>query len=1629
MMTDKPDWLARVLAELGRFPAPLRTLGYALFRHNPDGKPFEWGNAWEEQEKAREKAIAEFTTLSRAEMESLWNLFAPQLMPLIADVWAEGPTSFADMPPFRNPFRQRWNFRTYWLTQVLEMICPNQRTLVESLPVIHQMEWLAQAYAILFSSAIDRGVAGADEIWEHTLRAARGESADAPFSSCAIYTLCMTNRPEGWEQCGRLLLAAQRQEGLRNLILGAATMGRIEPFLHIIRLIDEEKLTRFVGVAQYVNSWFGLQYGREEARKLGEVIAQYRYAYESAENRTTIWQSTDGQAIYLALMALGAHDIQQTWPVAEQLLDRPEAVVRYAAASYLLLTHDQREGDVALWQKLLLDHDLRIASLAVRRLQWDRGAENVRALHELLERQFGRFPAKSPALQPLIWAWEQPIATSADVATAWWATRGDRPFREFYPYFGQLNSGQWRELAEMIDKQGAFSAEDQAILLQIAGDTQGYTREMAFIPLRKIGIDGTSAPILEGYLHRKDAQLRRSLLELLLTQTDALALQSAERLLKGKTDRERQAGLELLVEMKKTGRSVASVTQLADRFAAQAKKRSSAETVLLQTLHPAQTPETLDPLTAFGLFDPTDRTPFVQPPLTPPNIPNTSQLLLQSLAQYIDDHAEMGVTYTGWQGDEQTQCLVDLVLWHLGHVNLGLPLAERQQQFILYDFLAKWWEAQPAEWHEAGNFGLWRLRAYCFFYGIADEDLKMQKAKPQAEVFGQHQPVVGSEKAKSLASQLVNDYLWKLFPYEEIIGRMLDLAQAELQLAPRAPYHQNVSVYIWAMMVEELRQDKAQVATWPDAEHIRLWRFTHWYDQPEPTYHRLRPNGEILLEALGRGAANEADLLDACVGACGCDLCTGKIKVEGVDAYSYYWTSTHLLSMLSGRIPTQQLPHSDHPVVLKGIARLRERIIPIELQRGELITPASPCVHALQYSGGMAVLLEGVWNMGKELFARGWQSDAQSRSSLFSHIIRTTYPSADDTPQRFAEQAKVRPISAERWVEVAMYAPQWVTHIEAALGWDGLAEGVWWMHAHTKDKQWQISQEIREMWRAEISKHTPLSAEELLDGAVDVAWFHRCHQQLGTEKWRYLDNAAKYTSSGTGHARAQLFSTALLHQTNEAQLQERIRHSRHQDAVRALGLLPLPSDEQARQEGILGRYLALQNYLQESKKFGAQKRASEKIAAEIGMDNLARTAGYPDPLRLQWAMEYHAVADLAEGFVERSADGVTVRLSIDGLGEPQISVSKGEKPLKAVPPTLKKQPQIAELFERQRELRQQLRRMRGSLEQAMVRGDRFMVKELGQLLRHPILRPLLQAVLFINEGGQIGYVANSADHLIDHAQQTIPLAANDTVRLVHAYDFYQQGAWAEWQRHCFQTGRVQPFRQLFRELYLLTPAERETGTYSLRYHGQQVNGTQAMALLGQTGWIADYNGGGIQRTFHKEGLTAWLDCSDGLYIGSALLTLDRVAFTKRNQWERLPLEQIPPLLFSEVMRSLDLVVSVAHAGGVDPEASLSTIEMRAMLVRESAELLKLHNVTVEERRVLIDGTIGKYGVHLNSGVVHQRPGGYVCIVPVHAQHRGRLFLPFVDDDPKSAEILSKVILLANDQQIKDPTILQQLRTR
>jgi hypothetical protein len=116
--------------------------------------------------------------------------------------------------------------------------------------------------------------------------------------------------------------------------------------------------------------------------------------------------------------------------------------------------------------------------------------------------------------------------------------------------------------------------------------------------------------------------------------------------------------------------------------------------------------------------------------------------------------------------------------------------------------------------------------------------------------------------------------------------------------------------------------------------------------------------------------------------------------------------------------------------------------------------------------------------------------------------------------------------------------------------------------------------------------------------------------------------------------------------------------------------------------------------------------------------------------------------------------------------------------------------------------------------------------------------------------------------------------------------------------------------------------------------------------LTDRGWVTDFEIG-FSRTFHQE--KDHRDLLGARRVRHAAeakdTTVEDVTFSPAGSWAApIPLTDVPPRVFSETMRDLDLVVSVAYSGGVDPETTESSIDMRRRLIEETADLLALGNI-------------------------------------------------------------------------------------
>jgi hypothetical protein len=263
---------------------------------------------------------------------------------------------------------------------------------------------------------------------------------------------------------------------------------------------------------------------------------------------------------------------------------------------------------------------------------------------------------------------------------------------------------------------------------------------------------------------------------------------------------------------------------------------------------------------------------------------------------------------------------------------------------------------------------------------------------------------------------------------------------------------------------------------------------------------------------------------------------------------------------------------------------------------------------------------------------------------------------------------------------------------------------------------------------------------------------------------------------------------------------------------------------------------------------------------------------------------------------------------------------------------------------------------------------------------------------------------------------------------VHQHVLYERGELAAWQERIVRQRLRQPVKQAFRELYVLTPAERDTGDVSARFAGHVLNGKVAGQLLTGRGWTLHGPYDDFQATrLAGPGLTAALRCDFHGYFGLDNVTTGEVRFLTAGR--PVPLASVPPAAFSEAMRDLDLMVSVAStdpSGYASPASAGSRAQILASLVSD----LGLDRVTIDGTTAVVRGSRATYRVNLTSGSIHLVPGGYLCIVPAsfgRSPHR-RLFLPFSGDDQPTSAILSKVLLLAEDEKITDRSILAQIPT-
>jgi hypothetical protein len=1618
------QWHAAATKRVRKLKRPLRPLA------QPTIAPPQQGYDPEEHEKRQREllsAAAGLDELKPAQLTAVMEAVHPELGSTLARWWVDARTQ---------PYSSGWTRRAFRAPNHPALTQPARIELLAELahgagPYRHGPEWFAAwapyfelthlhgpggfALGPVLAAAVDTGGATGEAVFETLIASGNGEHPIGGMGRHVIIGLLRAGREDGWAFVESLLLAAQRQEGLRQSILEAADEAHPHAFDRIIDLVLRENLLRFAATICAVSVWFGFPEDGEhldDARKRLEMLRAFRSDPTLTGRRVL---EGDAWETYAGLCALAMFDIAPTLQLARQALGSDNRDTRAAAIRFIGATQMSDEMTLPIYMAMTADPDLAVASVAHRQMGHLYGRSIPEDLYPALEALARRLPETPTTADPVgIDPQRVPLDRGPVVATMV-QTAGNRALEPMLELLAHMDPGTRAVFVRRIGGRTTLSDDLRRAVVTMVGDRSPGVRQHAVEAMGRLTPTGEETAELEALLTRRAGDLRRGVLGLLKNLPPEEALASAHRLWEGSTA-QRDAACELLGEIERTD----AVVELAEAFLADSPSATGRD--LLVAVIGASVEPTDDP--RLGLFDPSE--------LTSPRIPerrtvrryidDASLRIIESLDALAEAHRDTPFELVSWQG--RTEVLLGDANWLPGPAHRhGQADEDAATGMVLREVFRTWWDERPAD-HRGRSEPLDALRATVAMTLCGNQQAAPYLREAQTESRELMRPLVGNTTVELRHPIVIGHVLaWVLdeFGDESVLAECVEATEAALALVPgdRVTELANLDSG-WRNRERDWRINFSEFCPWMGMADRLLsrnplllgtdalagwYRLMRWYDRPVPGAPRVAFEPWLLHAAHAIGAASDADVYEAFIDA---------PKGHG-------WGGRELARFTKRRRSQVQ---ERHPTVVPLADRLRDRVIELERSRGELSTPASHLAFRLASIEGADITIELLARLGRATLVRGYTWNNEGREAVYSRLIQISHPGPEDTPASVAALVDRHNVSDKRLLDLAMFAPQWAPMVEAVLDWDGLEDAVWWFHAHTKDDRWSVEEEVRETWAAMSAERTPLSGADLTDGAVDVEWFVRARQRLGAGQWAKLSRTAKLASGGSGHRRAQLFSEAMLGDLDEHALVKRIADKRHQDSVRAVGLLPLPSDRV--DEVALDRYRLLREFERGSARFGQQRQRSESLAVRIGIENLARSTGAPDPQRFIWAMEAAEAGDLAHGPVSVTEDDLTVTLSVDAEGLPGISVKRGDKSLKSVPAKLRKHPPIKELTDRRTALKRQAGRVRRSLEDAMVRQDTFGVDDFAALDAHPVVAPMLELVVWVDDDDRTFRRRDGRWTTADGSSG----APTGAVRLAHPVDLLGSGNWIDWQTQLFDDADRQPFKQVFRELYVLTDTEAADSPLSRRWSGQQVQTRQATALFGSRGWTSDFESSEVLKVFHHAGIAARVTWVDGWGTPAEveLPTIDAVAFTERSSYVALPLGSIPPVVFSETMRDLDLVVSVAHAGGVDPEASASTVEMRAALVRETARLMSLDNVRQESSHVVIEGSLGEYSVHLGSGTVHRRPGGALCIIPVDAQRRGRIFLPFADEDPKTAEVVSKVLMLARDSTIRDPTILEQLRS-
>lgn len=469
----------------------------------------------------------------------------------------------------------------------------------------------------------------------------------------------------------------------------------------------------------------------------------------------------------------------------------------------------------------------------------------------------------------------------------------------------------------------------------------------------------------------------------------------------------------------------------------------------------------------------------------------------------------------------------------------------------------------------------------------------------------------------------------------------------------------------------------------------------------------------------------------------------------------------------------------------------------------------------------------------------------------------------------------------------------------------------------------------------------------------------------------------------------------------------------------------------------------------------------------------------------------HEAAERSGVSVEALEDFAVPTYGLDGAGKIEITIgdafatvglaAEGDvaviwrnadgKLVKSIPSHVKKAfpKEVKSVSTLAKELEQTYLAQRYRLESSFVHPRSMSVAHWREyFVDHPLLGLLGRRLIWVFSNDEHWEQAGiwCKDKICGEDGNAIDISAATKVRLWHPLSSEAPGL-QRWRERIFAAAVRQPFRQAYREFYEITEADRQSKMYSNRFAGVVMRQHQFSSLCRARGWSYRLMGAGFDGfNVPTKLLASWnmhaefyvdlpsdrkpelLESGLGEQSGAGInlfLASDQVRFYRERK--EIAVDEVPAIVYSEIMRDVDLFTSVSAVGadetwadqgdrgtgvlGGGLEEFSSIVALRVDLLSRLLPLTTIADrCSMEKTWLVVRGQLGTYRIEVSWGGVLRMGDSRIRQLHIPQKLLESVALDMsafpIDVDHRTEAILRKARVLANDWQIDSPELIRQL---